>query len=240
MDTKELQLDEFGEYLVKSSVCRENHIRFYVYWVRSFFRRIDKWPADEWQILLQRFVNELTDEPNIEDWQVQQAERAVRLYFNNFRGGDGLQGAAHVEIGADGQVKVVDLLSAVREALRVRRYSYRTEQTYLDWIRRFVFYLAKRENKHDVPEVRRTGRPVEDSAEEHLPQDVRVTPEKIRDFLAWLAVQRHVAASTQNQAFNALLFMGRDVLKMDLGPLRDGGRGECSPPYTAEATQADT
>jgi integron integrase len=83
------------------------------------------------------------------------------------------------------------LLDRVRSALRVRHYSLRTETVYVDWVRRFILFHGKRH-------------PGEMGAEE------------IQAFLSFLAVERHVSASTQNQAKAALLFLYEHVLEMDL------------------------
>ena len=88
------------------------------------------------------------------------------------------------------------LLDRVRAALRTRHYSPRTEETYVAWIRRYIFFHAKRH-------------PAEMGAPE------------ITRFLSALAVEGKVAASTQNQALSALLFLYREVLEMDL-PWLDG------------------
>jgi hypothetical protein len=70
----------------------------------------------------------------------------------------------------------------VRDVLRLRHYSYRTEQAYVGWITRYVLFHDKRH-----------------------PKDMG-TPE-VEAFLTHLAVEEHVAASAQNQAFSALLFL---------------------------------
>ncbi len=88
------------------------------------------------------------------------------------------------------------LFDRVREVARVRHYSRRTETAYLAWIRRFVFFHGKRH-------------PAEMGAPE------------ITKFLSSLAVEGNVAASTQNQALSALLFLYRDVLEQDLPWLDD-------------------
>jgi integrase len=84
------------------------------------------------------------------------------------------------------------LLDQLREACRVRHYSVRTEQTYHDWCRRFILFHNKRH-------------PNEMGAAE------------INAFLTHLAVVGQVAASTQNQAFSAILFLYRNVLQVDPG-----------------------
>ena len=79
------------------------------------------------------------------------------------------------------------LLDRVRQALRRKHYSYRTEQAYIQWIKRFILFHNKRHPKE-------MGAP------------------EIEAFLTHLAVEEHVAASTQNQALSALLFLYREVL----------------------------
>jgi len=83
------------------------------------------------------------------------------------------------------------LLDRLREAIRVRHYSLRTEDTYIDWVRRFILFHGKRH-------------PVELGAAE------------VAAFLTHLAVERGVAPTTQNQAKSALLFLYRVVLDMQL------------------------
>jgi integron integrase len=93
-------------------------------------------------------------------------------------------------------------LQKLRECLRLRHYSYRTEQTYVDWVSRYFDYTHS------------TGCPM------------GVTPQTVRDFLAHLATVRHVSAATQNQAFSALLFFTGEVMGMELGDLRQGVRAK--------------
>ena len=86
------------------------------------------------------------------------------------------------------------LLDQVRGILRAKHYSYRTEQAYVHWIRRFVLFHGKRH-----------------------PRDMGTV--EIERFLTELAVQGHVSASTQTQALCSLLFLYRHVLKIELGAL---------------------
>ena len=83
-------------------------------------------------------------------------------------------------------------LARVREAIQVRHYSRRTEQAYVHWIKRFIFF-------HGIRHPAKMG-----SVE-------------VSQFLTHLAVEKKVSASTQNQAFNALLFVYKQVLGMDFG-----------------------
>ena len=134
-------------------------------------------------------------------------------------------------VDEDGGVGCIDLLSAVRQALRIQHYSYRTEQTYLDWIRRFLVYLGSVQGDKPPDDAsgaasRAAGRPRDADRSDDLPARVRITEQLVRDYLAWLATQRQVAASTQNQAFNALLFMARGALKLDLEEMSKGVRAK--------------
>lgn len=88
------------------------------------------------------------------------------------------------------------LLDQVRDAIRTRHYSHRTEEAYVGWIRRFILF-------HHKCHPAQMGKP------------------EIEQFLTALAVKRHVAASTQNQALAALLFLYKDVLECDPGWLDD-------------------
>ncbi|HSB41277.1 MAG TPA: integron integrase [Methylomirabilota bacterium] len=88
------------------------------------------------------------------------------------------------------------LLDRMRAALRTRHCSPRTEKAYVGWIRRFILF-------HDKRHPAAMGAP------------------EITRFLSALAVQRNVAASTQNQALSALLFLYREVLKQELPWLDD-------------------
>jgi len=83
------------------------------------------------------------------------------------------------------------LLDQLRESLRVQHYSTRTEQAYVEWARRYILFHQKRHPKDlGAPEV--------------------------KAFLTYLALERKVAASTQNQALSALLFLYREVLNQPL------------------------
>ena len=87
------------------------------------------------------------------------------------------------------------LLDQVRDVLRAQHYSIHTEKTYVEWIKRYILFHDKRHPRQmDVPEI--------------------------EAFLTHLAADQNVAASTQNQALSALLFLYREVLEKELmGPI---------------------
>jgi integron integrase len=92
-------------------------------------------------------------------------------------------------------------LNEARRAIRFRHLSYRTEQSYLDWLRRFLLF-ARPSDRGEL------------------------SGEDARAFLSFLAMKRKVSASTQNQAFNALLFVFKEVLKKEFGSLQGVKRAE--------------
>ena len=98
--------------------------------------------------------------------------------------------------GVSGQLFQPRLIPRLREALRVRRYSLKTEKAYVQWVRRYIYFHGKRH-----------------------PQDMGAV--EVTAFLNHLANARHVAAATQNQALAALLFLYREVLEVEL-PWLDG------------------
>jgi integron integrase len=87
--------------------------------------------------------------------------------------------------------KAPRLLTQLRDAIRRRNYSYRTEEVYVQWVRRLIYFSGKRH-------------PLEIGAAE------------VTAFLNHLARERNVAAATQNQALSALLFLYREVLQQPL------------------------
>jgi integron integrase len=102
----------------------------------------------------------------------------------------GVGGSLAARPGGDGP----RLLDQLRHVLRVRHYSLRTEECYADWARRYILFHGKRH-----------------------PCDLGAA--HVARFLTHLAVEGHVAESTQNQALNALVFLYKQVLDIDLGSL---------------------
>lgn len=101
----------------------------------------------------------------------------------------------HVRISEDVQSALPayppKLLDQVRQAIRVRHYSLRTEEAYVGWIKRFIFFHNKRHPRE-------------------------MSGKEVQQFLSHLAVNENVAASTQNQCLCALVFLYKQVLKIDL------------------------
>ena len=106
------------------------------------------------------------------------------------QGKKGFYGPKNVVLGKIIPNPKLKLLDQVREVMRIKHYSIRTERCYCDWIRRYIHFHKMR-------------------LREELSQEPKA---KMEMFLSDLAVNGRVAAATQNQAFNSLLFLYREVL----------------------------
>jgi integron integrase len=87
-----------------------------------------------------------------------------------------------------------EALEQMRKLLRLRRYAYRTEQTYEEWVRRYFKYAERQGLAWEEPSA-------------------------VRTFLSYLALQRNVAGATQNQAMSAILFLFQETLKVEVPEL---------------------
>ena len=107
------------------------------------------------------------------------------------------------------------LLDRVRHAVRVRHLARSTEKAYVYWTRRFILHHNKR-------------------------HPLEMGKQEVEAFLTHLAVDQHVSASTQNQAFSALLFLYREVLERDFGWLDDVVRAKRPKRIPAVFTHAES
>ena len=106
------------------------------------------------------------------------------------------------------------LLDQLRETIRRRYYSRRTEEAYVHWVRRFIYFSGRRHPRE-------------------LGEDA------VAAFLSHLAVERNVAVATQNQALSAILFLYRHVLELELGWLENVERASRLPRTPAVLSRAE-
>lgn len=200
MDELEPSLQRFADFLLKSNLTPPKSAPYFVRWVRRFLTR----PAstDSHSDQVRQFAEELERSGRWQAWQIHQAEQAVRAYFVNFLQRANPDPTAAGRPTPPRQHSQLSDTEELRRLLRIRHYSYRTECTYVDWVRRFYEYARTRQNR---------------------PEPV-ISPADVRDFLSFLALRRHVSASTQNQALCALLFLARNVLGLDVDGMTDGAR----------------
>jgi integron integrase len=188
-------------------------------WLRYFLDFRDKYAASASKSDQVRLFSEKLRQKSQSADQLNQAAYAVSLYFEVMRKIDKTSLELHDKPAASSASAQYAVRSDyVRESvspewdkiiadlsaeIRIRHYSRKTLQAYAHWCRRFQNFLKNR-----LPDV--------------------VTSVDVKEYLSYLAVKCHVAASTQNQAFNALLFLFRHVLKKDFGDFNDVPRAKRS------------
>jgi len=198
-------LPDFQGFLVSQGLVSSKKAPFCAYWVSKFIvfcNNNEKAPA---AAEIRMFLSQLNSN-KAADWQIEQAEGAVKLYLEHFvaKNEHSLSATSFLnKQGAD------NIIHKMQEAIRVKHYSYSTERSYLGWAKSFFSYLRDIKNKNISPRT----------------MDVS----DITDYLTYLAVEQKVASSTQNQAFNALLFLFRGVLKIETNGLSKAVRAKRGP-----------
>lgn len=190
----------------------------YVKWAEQFAVSIkgrslrQRTPKD-----IQQFLAKLKNRKGILAWQVEQARDALTILYHEFlkfpismpettlcsRPEEHPKSSGSASKFKDSlafKTKMLklheDLFEKVRTEIRYRHYSLHTENAYIDWITRFLAFY-----KGETPE--------------------RMGAAEIRQYLDFLAKDRQVAASTQNQALNAIVFLYSQVLKREPGDFQD-------------------
>jgi len=174
-------LNYFRQYLLSETTVKTNYVPYYVKWVGdcySFLDIADTTPLSAEQ--KNHFLSHMAK--SYEDWQVKQADAALRLFI--FFLCRRLKKPS-TEYAGDGDWLSVE--EKMRTAMRLRHLAYSTEKTYLLWLRSFCAFIKEK-------------------------NPAQLVGKDLQDFLSHLAVEKNVSASTQNQALNALVFLYRNVL----------------------------
>jgi integron integrase len=219
---KELTLAQKFWSAFKSCV-EENRVAssysgYYVKWAQTFYHFIPgKRLRDRTREDIEAFLADLSKRPGTEEWQVKQAEHALKLLYEVFipsykpvstRTDAESDRPRRQEVSRSRKDAFQDrtipgeverlfpaLLNTMKSEIRSRHYSIRTESSYIDWVRRFIVY-------HGYVD----------------PRNLNAT-KAVKEYLEYLAVERAVAANTQNQALNALVFLYNNVLDRPFGEL---------------------
>ena len=197
---KNITLPKFQEYLHSESLVNTKYIAYYASWASKFLAYSNNHKNLTHELSVEEFLNHLRSQSSIADWQIKQADNAIRLYVYNFLSGD--ISALHPN-NSEKELRLSDsinILSELQKALRIKHYAYSTEKAYMKWTKRFFFFILKQKKKEIIA--------------------VNLTSEDVRDYLTYLAMKRRVVSSTQNQAFNALLFLYNVVLNKELADLK--------------------
>ncbi len=195
-------LPEFQKFLSAQQLAPDKAIPFLVSWVSMFLTFANKNASSDTDTIISQFLEHLRTNTSKEDWQVRQAHQAVELYLYHYlKQRPPQECPPWLKIPASSFLSISDLIHKVRETIRIKHYSYKTEKTYAQWIIKFNKYL----NNNLLEQAK--------SIDQWQSADVQ-------NYLSHLAIKCRVSSSTQNQAFNALLFLFRDVLHRDLENLK--------------------
>jgi len=139
----ETSLQQFGEFLLKARLVKEKTAPYCVRWVRRFLVR----PASNEPLAdqVRQFCEQLERNDGCQDWQVQQAEQALRIYFVNFLQRTDWHRPTSTVVDENGRTNPLAALDELRRRIRTRHYSYRTECSYADWARRFFAYCSEQQ-----------------------------------------------------------------------------------------------
>lgn len=196
-------LPEFQAFLLDKKLVPEKNVFFFALWASKFFDFAGKKQlssAEYQENAVIEFIETLETNPNCTEWQIRQASDAIRLFYFHYRG------LVPVHVSATKSVdSKAEVVEEAKRLIRLKHYSYSTEKTYLQWINRFWEY-TKQTAKKECPAV--------------------LDAEDCKNFLSHLALKEKVSASTQNQAFNALLFLFRNVLCREIDNLSDTVRAK--------------
>lgn len=207
----------------------EAKAEWYASWAESFARSQKELPLKARKAEhVRAFLSNLKHQANVKEWQVEQAREALLILYVDFlklpwakkRSGhvgniNGAQGSHESgqwkppqrysfrdsSTSKEADARHGDVIKRLRTEIRTRHYSIRTEQAYEDWIRRFITF-------HKLKSPRELG------------------ADAVKEYLEYLAEKRKIAASTQNQALNALVFLYEQVMKEPLGTIGDFTRAK--------------
>ncbi|MCL5966866.1 MAG: site-specific integrase [Deltaproteobacteria bacterium] len=218
---EDIPWSKYHDALRREGVPKER-LRWYTGWVERFAHFHESQPllgrapedADD-------FLRALSERPGVELWRVRQAADALRIFYRSILGAPwaGQWEAAGsrpgkeanltraesrpVQIGercspdagsaVEAACNLEDWLARLRALMRTGNYSLSTERAYAAWIGRFLSFCEAHSREPDA--------------------------ESVRDFLEYLALEREVAAATQGQALNALVFFFEHVLGQPLGTI---------------------
>ena len=138
-------LPEFQDFLLSRSLVPAKNVPFYAHWVSKFLAFSNRNEDLGSNLRVQEFLNQMKAQKKIADWQVGQAEEALRLYIHHFL--DSKSPVLSPNLPQERVLDVSKIPGDMRQALRIKHYSYRTERSYLEWAERFMDYTSKVNNK---------------------------------------------------------------------------------------------
>jgi integron integrase len=198
---------DFETFLSKLGTIPENKTKFYLHWVRRFLKSCNYQLEDVNTERVSQYLDSLDADEKIADWKVKQAADAVILYVERYLKRPLQQVTSLTKesraksIDQKGSLQWEQALEEAKNVIRLRHYSLSTEKTYLGWITRFKTFVQERD-----PHLLETN--------------------DMKKYLTHLALHSRVSAPTQNQAFNALLFLYRYILHKEVDDLTSVARAK--------------
>ncbi len=196
------KLPAFQKYLLEKNLAPAKNVPFYAHWVSRFldYARRNEFSALEYQeAAVLGFLDSLKSDSHVLDWQHRQANDSIRLYYFHY-----LNKTDARSVKAVASDSMTEIIQEAKRLIRLKHYSISTERTYIQWIERFLRY-AQQTAKKTITET--------DASD-------------LKNFLSHLALVQRVSSSTQNQAFNGILFFFRYVLGKEVGNLADTVRAK--------------
>lgn len=132
-NNNDFRSDDFGTFLLESKFVPPGKEKFMVHCARKFFEYRNELPNIGWPEQIPLFLEQLNITGGYKDWQVRQADQAVRLYFNNFLSPNDIKNERNIlpsTVPKDNETA----LKSFNESLRLRNYALRTVKTYIGWV----------------------------------------------------------------------------------------------------------
>jgi len=170
-------MKDYLEYLQSRHIASKKSLPYYVSWVSKFYAFCHKETGAD--VSADEIEKFLKNlSSTCEEWQIKQAHEAIKLYLFFLKKKIPVQ--SNLKVMSDNRWKAVS--DDMVNILRLKHRSFSTERSYLAWLRTFYGFV-----KGNSPELLESS--------------------DVIDFMTFLAVEKKVAKSTQNQAFNAVLFL---------------------------------
>jgi integron integrase len=186
MNRIEKAAEEYASFLKQKNIVESRHIPWYSQWVKKFLLFAQKHSKIGFDNTLSKFLDQLDSQSDSEMWQLRQASHAISIYYYQFRKNAAITGSSDTPQNSE---KIIEQLTKI---MKTRHYAPTTLKTYLSWSRQFLAYLDETQSNYPPGE------------------------HDLKNFLSHLAIRRKISASTQNQAFNALLILFREIFHVEL------------------------
>jgi integron integrase len=222
------KMEKYRQVLGVAEVDDDKQV-WYVRWVERFHKQLREQETSPDLIVVQAFIDGFIEDEGTNEWQVFQCAKALKLWYQEVEGAEWardwkiklpvvrrssweIEQKSSAELDElakryagksdEGELpeRFVEFMREFRGKCRSGQLALRTEDTYCNWVERFLVF-------------------------EQPPSRAAVEPDQARQFLDYLAVKRRVSKATQDQALSALLFLFKSVLKKDLGELGKVRRG---------------